>query len=133
MFWIWMIVNAAMCASWHTNSDMSGIDCVVALRLARSGSLHVNGVVDVWVLCASVGAAGLDQHLANVFVSQTVEYWVQQRATRRWHQGGIGVQRRAGRVSQQPPEGEGHPAAHKHTEDQDQPREAPPAAVFACI
>lgn len=29
MFFIWMIVNAAMCVSWHTNSDMSGIDCVV--------------------------------------------------------------------------------------------------------
>ena len=26
--WIWMTVNAAMCVSWHTNSDMSRIDCV---------------------------------------------------------------------------------------------------------
>ncbi|KAF3833818.1 hypothetical protein F7725_025022 [Dissostichus mawsoni] len=64
---------------------------------------------------------------------KTVEDRVQQRAARRWHQSGIGVQRRAGRVPQQPPEGEGHPAAHKHTEHQDQSREAPPTAVFACI
>ncbi len=128
-----MQLCVCVCVSWHTNSDMSGIDCVVSLRPAKFGSLHVNRVVYVCVLCVSVGAAGLEQHFANVFVSQTVEDRVQQRASRRWHQGGIGVQRRAGRVSQQPPEGERHPAAHKHTEHQNQPREAPPTAVFACI
>lgn len=75
----------------------------------------------------------MEQHLTNVFVSQTVEYGVQQGASCSWHQGGIGVERRAGCISQQPPQRERHPAAHKHTEDQDQPRETSPTARFACI
>lgn len=103
------------------------------LSLVKFGSLHINRVVYLCVLCVSVGAARLEQHLANVFVSKTVEYRVQQRAACCRDQGGIGVQRRAGCISQQPPEGERHPAAHKHTEHQEQPREAPPTAVFACI
>lgn len=91
----------------------------VGLRLARFGSLHVHRVVYVCAVCESVRAAGVEQHLANVFVSQTVENGVQERAARCWHQGGIGVQRRARCISQQSPEGERHPATHKHTEDQD--------------
>lgn len=57
---------------------MSGIDCLVALSLGKFGSLHVNRVVFMSVVCGSVGAAGLEQHLANVFVSETVENRVQQ-------------------------------------------------------
>lgn len=99
MFWIWMIVNAAVCLSWHTNSDMSGIDLCGGLSLARFGSLHVNRVVYLWVLRASMRATGLEQDLTNVFVSQTVEYRVQQRAACRRQQGGVGVQGRAGCIS----------------------------------
>lgn len=83
--------------------------------------------------CVSVGTAGLEQHLADVFVSEAVEDRVEQGAACRRNQGGIGVEGGAGCVSQQPPEGEGHPAAHEDAEHQEQPREAPPTPVFACI
>ena len=60
---------------------------------------HVHRVVCVHVVCACVRAAGLQQHLADVLVPQAVEQRVQQGAAGRWHQGGVGVQRGAGRVS----------------------------------
>lgn len=78
-------------------------------------------------------AAGAKQHLTNVFISQTVEDGIEQGAACCWHQGGIGVQGRAGCVSKQPPKGERHPASDKHTQDQDQSGEAPSGAVSVCI
>lgn len=116
-----------MCILAH-NGDMSGTH-----KRDRFGRLHVDGLVYVRVWCVSVGTACLEQHLPDVFVSETVEDWVQQGAASRWNQGGIGVEGRTGCISQQPPEGERHPAAHEDAEHQDQPGEAPPTYMFACI
>lgn len=80
-----------------------------------------------------MGTACLEQHLPDVFVSETVEDWVQQGAASCRNQGGIGVEGGTGSISQQPPEREWHPAAYEDAEHQDQPREALTTSVFACI
>ena len=68
-----------------------------ALWKGLPSSLHVRGLRSLlWV---SVRAAGVDQHRANVSVPQTVQQRVQQGASSCRHQGGIGVERGAGRVS----------------------------------